>query len=99
MKKRPFGWRQLLGAVNLKDFVDMVRGELEMIGSSARLALEAFRRLPLGPLAFLGGMLLVLLRLLLLLLVVVLFGTGILVITAVRGAARLALGRKGAEPP
>ena len=93
MEQRPFGWRQLFGAVNLRDFVEMVGGELRMIGGSARLALEALPRLPFGPFIFLGAMLLVLLRLVLLLLVVVFFGAGILVISAVRNVVRLARGR------
>ena len=93
MEQRPLGWRQLFGAVNLRDFVDMVGGELRMIGTSTRLAGEAFPRLPFGPLAFLGAMLLVLLRLVLLLLVAVFFGTSILLISAVRNAVRLVRGQ------
>ena len=93
MEQRPLGWRQLFGAVNLRDFVDMVAGELRMLGTSTRLAAEALSRLPFGPLAFLGAMLLVLLRLVLLLLVAVLFGTSILLISAVRNAVRLVRGQ------
>ncbi len=88
MEQRTFGWRQLLGSVNLRDFIDMVRGELGMIGSSLRQGVEAFPRLPAGPLVFLGFWLLAILRSVLLVLVVVVFGTAILLISAVRGASR-----------
>ncbi len=54
MEGHSFGWRQLLGAVNLRDFVDMVAGELAMIGSSLRQAARALPRLPAGPIVFLG---------------------------------------------
>ena len=93
MEQHTFGWRQLFGAVRLRDFADMVAGELRMLGASARLAAEALPRLPFGPLAFLGAMLLVLLRLVLLLLVAVFFGTSILLISAVRNAVRLVRGQ------
>jgi len=93
VEQHTFGWRQLFGAVRLRDFADMVAGELKLIGTSARLAAEAFPKLPFGPLAFLGAMLLVLLRLVLLLLVAVFFGTSILLISAVRNAVRLVRGQ------
>ena len=95
MEERTFGWRQLLDAVNLRDFAEMVGGELGMIGSSLRQAVEALPRLPFGPLVFLGFLLLALLRSLLLLLVVVVFGTGILLLSAVRGAVRAVRGAPG----
>lgn len=88
MEERTFGWRQLLGAVNLKDFADIVVGELGMIGNSLRRAFEALPRPPFGPLISLGFLLLAALRSFLLILVVVVFGTGILVITAARGVVR-----------
>ncbi len=88
MERRTFGWRQLLGAVNLRDFADMVRGELGMIGSSFGQGARALPRLPAGPLVFLGFWLLAILRLVLLILVVAVFGTAILVISAVRGVFR-----------
>jgi len=92
VEERTFGWRQLLAAVNLRDFAGMVGGELRMIGSSLRQAVEALPRLPFGPLVFLGFLLLALLRSLLLLLVVVVFGTGILLLSAVRGVMRVMRG-------
>lgn len=99
MEQRPFGWRQLLGAVNLRDFADMVRGELGMIGSSLRRAVEALPHVPAGPLVFFGFLLLVVLRSVLLVLVVILFGTGILLISTVRGAIRMARRQGGDEGP
>ena len=86
------GWRQVLGSVNLRDFIDMVRGELGMIGSSLRQGVAAIPRLPLGPLVFLGFWLLAILRAALLVLVVAVFGTAILIVSAVRGARRAARG-------
>jgi len=87
MEQRTFGWRQLFGSVNLRDFIDMVRGELGMIGSMFRQGIEAVPRLPFGPLVFLGFWLLALLRFVLLILVFIVFGAAILVISAVRGVA------------
>jgi prepilin signal peptidase PulO-like enzyme (type II secretory pathway) len=84
MEQRPFGWRQLPGHVNLRDFAAMVTGELGMLAASARIAVQALPRLPFGPFIFLGALLMVLFRLVLLLLVVVVFGSAILVISAAR---------------
>ena len=93
MERPTIGWRQLLGSVNVRDFIDIVRGELGMIGSSLRQGLEAIPRLPLGPLVFLGFWLLAILRAVLLVLAVAIFGTGILIISAVRGVLRATRGR------
>lgn len=95
MERRTLDLRQFLGAVNLRDFVQMVGGELRMIGTSVRLAFESLPRLPAGPLVFLAGMLMVLLRLVLLLLVVVVFGVGITIITLVRSVT--GAGRRGGD--
>lgn len=84
MERRAFGIRQLLGAVNLRDFLDMVRGELAMLNGSLRVAFAALPRLPFGPLLCLGGLLLVLVRLVLLIVVVITFGISIAVISLVR---------------
>ena len=92
MERPTIGWRHLLGSVNLRDFIDIVRGELGMIGSSFRQGVEAIPRLPLGPLVFLGFWLLAILRLALLILVVAVFGTAILIVSAVRAAIRAARG-------
>jgi prepilin signal peptidase PulO-like enzyme (type II secretory pathway) len=93
MEQRAFGWRQLLGHVNLRDFIDMVRGELGMIASMLRQGVEAAPRLPFGPVVFLGFWLLALVRFVLLIVVFIVFGLAILVISAARGVMRL--GRRG----
>ena len=87
MERHTFGWRQLLGSVNLRDFIDMVRGEVAMIGSSLRQGVQALPRLPAGPAVFLVFWLLAILRSVLLVLVVIVFGTAILLISAVRAVA------------
>jgi hypothetical protein len=84
MERRTLDLRQFLGAVNLRDFAQMVGAELRLIATSVRLAFESLPRLPAGPLVFLVGMLMVLLRSVLLALVVVVFGAGITIITLVR---------------
>ncbi len=88
MEERTSDWRQLLSAVNLADFADMVGGELLTIGSSVRLSFESFPRLPLGPLPFVAGLLMALARVVALLAVVIVFGAGIAAITIVRGLGR-----------
>ena len=94
-QEHSFGWRDLLRAVNLHDFIGMVIGELAQLAESARLAFAALPRLPVGPLIFLGGLAIVLLRLLLLLVVVVAFGGSILIISTVRAVARVRRGTSG----
>ena len=89
---KTFGWRHLPGAVNLRDFAQMVGGEVRQIGTSVSLAFRLLSHLPLGPFLFVGGLLIALLRALLLVLVVPVFGGAILVITVVRGIARIARG-------
>jgi hypothetical protein len=91
-EQRVYRWRDLFGAVNLRDFAQMVGSELAQIGTSMGLAVRALPRLPIGPLVFLLGMAMALFRLVLLLLVVVVFGGAILIISAVR-----ALTRRGAK--
>jgi hypothetical protein len=73
----------------------MVAGEAAMIGTSLRLAVQALLRPPLGPLLFVGGVLMAAIRLVLLILVIAVFGTAILLISAVRAISRL--GRSGGE--
>jgi hypothetical protein len=85
VERRTFGWLQLFRSVNLRDFADMVRGEVVMIGSSFRQGAEALPRLPIGPLVFAGFWLLGIVRSALLVLVVVFFGGAILLISLVRG--------------
>lgn len=88
-QERSFGWRDLLGAVNLRDFAHMVGGELAQVTTSTRLAFEQLPKLPLGPLLFVAGFGMALFRLLLLVFVVFAFGGAILVITVVRAVTRL----------
>jgi hypothetical protein len=89
VERDTLGWRQFLGAVNLRDFSGMVLSELGMIGLSVRVAAQSFSGLPLGPAIFVGMVLLALLRFLLLAIVVGVFGAAIVAITLVRNAARL----------
>lgn len=79
-----FGVRQLLAEVNLRDFSKMVRGELALVGSSVRLAVES-RRL-LTPLILFVA----LFRIVLLGFVIVVLGGAILLVTIARGVARAA---------
>jgi hypothetical protein len=88
MEDRRLGIPQFLSAVNLADFAQMVGSEARMIGRAAGVALEALPRLPVGPLVFLGGMLMVAFRALLLAFVVIVFGGGIAIISVVRAVAR-----------
>ncbi len=96
MERNTFGWRQLLRTVNLRDFAQMVGGELGMVWESLRLASESLSRRPFGPLIFSLGVLMGFLRLVLLVLVVVVFGAAILVIAAFRGVTNLSRKRGGA---
>jgi hypothetical protein len=82
------GWRQLLRAVNLHDFADMVRGEGIMIGTMVRRAFALLPQLPFGPVAFCAFMLLAWVRTALLAAVVIVFGGSIAVISVFRGLSR-----------
>jgi len=84
VEERHFDVRDLLGAVNVRDFIDMVGAEIGHIGTSAGLAVRALTRLPFGPFAFVVGMAIVGLRSCLLVLVVIVFGGGILAVSAAR---------------
>src|SRR3972149_11242196 len=43
------GWRQVLGRVNMRDFVEMVLDEAQLIATSMRLAAQSYgRRIPLS---------------------------------------------------
>jgi hypothetical protein len=82
--QRHFGWGDLLRAVNLRDFSQMVRTELSTVASTLGYAGQALTRLPLGPVLAVAGLLLLFVRMVLLVFVVVVFGAGILIISAVR---------------
>lgn len=94
MGERQYGVRELLGAVNLRDFIDMVGAEVTHIGASAGLAVESLTRMPFGPFAFVLAIAIIGLRSCLLFVVVVVFGSGILAISAARTVLRLMGGHK-----
>jgi hypothetical protein len=94
---RSFGIRDLLGAVNLRDFAHMVRAEGVQIATSVRLAFEALTSRPLGVILFFAGMLMAAVRSCLLVFVVIFFGGAILAITLIRGIARLLGSRRAAK--
>lgn len=87
-EQQVLGWRQLIGAVNLHDFADMVRGEGIMIGTMVRRAFALLPRLPFGPVAFFAYLFLAWVRTALLAAVVIVFGGGIAVISVIRGLKR-----------
>jgi hypothetical protein len=80
---RKIGFGDLLRGVNLRDFFDMVKGELGLVMTSARLAIHA--KPILMPLAIA----LVVLRLVLLVGVIVVLGGAITLIMMLRGLTRL----------
>ena len=90
MEERSFGIRQLLGAVNVRDFAQMVGGEVSMLASNVGLASRGATRLPFGPFLFLAAIALVLVRVFLLGLVIVFFGAAIVTISVLRSVTRLA---------
>ena len=90
---KTLGWRDLPGVVNIKDFAQMVGGEAEQIGGSLRTALESFGRLPFGPIFGLIGLFILSIRSCLLVMVIIVFGTGILLITLMRGLGLITRGR------
>lgn len=93
-QRKPLGWRDLPGVVNIKDFAQMVGGEAEQIGTSFRMALESFFRLPFGPIGGFFGLFIVSIRSCLLVLVIFVFGTGIFLLTIMRALGLITRGRK-----
>lgn len=86
-ERRTLGWRQFLGRVNLKDFLEMVLDEAQLMGTSVRAAVQSYgRRVPLSVI------LVALVRIVALVVVVVVFGSVILGITVIRGALRVVRG-------
>ncbi len=83
--RKPLGWRDLPTVVNIKDFAQMVGTEAEQIGGSLRSALESFGRLPFGPIWGFFGLFILSIRSCLLVMVIFVFGTGILLVTLMRG--------------
>lgn len=90
---KPLGWRDLPKVVNIKDFAQMVGGEAEQIGGSLRSALEAFGRLPFGPIWGFLALFILSIRSCLLVMVIFVFGTGILLITLMRALGLITRGR------
>ena len=91
--RKPLRWRDLPGVVNIKDFAQMVGGEAEQIGGSLRASLEAFGRLPFGPIWGFVGLFILSIRSCLLVLVIIVFGTSILLITLMRVLGLITRGR------
>jgi hypothetical protein len=93
-ERKPLGWRDLPSVVNIKDFAQMVGGEVEQIGGSLRVSLESFGRLPFGPILGFIGLFILSIRSCLLVLVIFVFGTGILLVTLIRALGFFSRGRK-----
>ena len=91
VEERPeFGLRDLLRAVNLRDFARMAWSELVQIATTFTRRLNAATSLPFGPFVFLIALVVLAVRMALLTLVVVFFGGGILAITIARSISRIA---------
>ncbi len=95
--REPLGWRDLPGVVNLKDFAQMVGGEAEQIGTSFRMALESFFRLPFGPIGGFFGLFVASIRSCLLIMVIFVFGTGIFLLTIMRALGLITRGRSSKD--
>ena len=89
-ERAEFGLRDLLGAVNLRDFARMAWSELVQIATTFSRRLGAATSLPFGPFVFLIAMVVLAVRMALLTLVIVFFGGGILAVTVVRSISRIA---------
>ena len=96
-ERKPLGWRDLPSVVNIKDFAQMVGTEAEQIGGSLRSALESFGRLPFGPIWGFFGLFILSIRSCLLVMVIFVFGTGILLITLMRGLGLISRGRSAKD--
>ena len=95
--RKPLGWRDLPSVVNIKDFAQMVGGEAEQIATSLRTSLESFGRLPFGPILGFIGLFILSLRSCLLVMVIFVFGTGILLVTLMRGLGLITRGRSAKD--
>ena len=89
---KTIGYGDVLRGVNLRDFFDMVKGELGLVWAAARNAVRS------RPILLPFAVLLVLLRLLLLVVVVVVLGGAITLVMLVRGASRSLGGRQKPGP-
>ena len=95
--RKPLAWRDLPSVVNIKDFAQMVGGEAEQIGGSVRTSLESFGRLPFGPILGFIGLFILSIRSCLLVMVIFVFGTGILLVTLMRGLGLITRGRSAKD--
>ncbi len=94
-ERAEFGLRDLLGAVNLRDFARMAWSELVQIATTFTRRLNAATSLPFGPFVFLITLVVLAVRMALLTLVVVFFGGSICAITVARSISRIARGPSG----
>ena len=85
-----FGLRDLLGAVNLRDFTRMAWSELVQIVTTFTRRLAAVTNLPFGPFVFLISLVVLAVRMTLLTLVVFFFGGAILIVSVGRSISRIA---------
>lgn len=88
---KTIGFRDVLRGVNLRDFFDMVKGELGLVWGAARNAVHS------RPILLPFAVLLVLLRLALLVAVVVFLGGAITLVMLVRGVSKSLAGRRTAD--
>jgi hypothetical protein len=79
---RAIGFRDLLRDVNLRDFADMVLGEVRLVGEAAGASLRT------APLTFPFVLMAVLIRFALLMAVLIVFGAAITIVTLVRAPIR-----------
>lgn len=92
-ERKPLGWRDLPTVVNIRDFAQMVGGEVQQIGATLRLSLESIGHLPFGPIFGFFGLFILSIRSCLLVIVIFVFGTGILLVTLMRGLGLITRGR------
>lgn len=89
-ERTEFGLRDLLGAVNLRDFTRMAWSELVQIATTFARRLKAATNLPFGPFVFFIAFGVLTVRMMLLMLVVFFFGGAILIVSVGRSISRIA---------
>ena len=82
------GWRHVIGHVNLRDFIDIVRGEGLMIGTTFQRAFASLTRLPFGPIIFFVYLMIACMRMFLLAFAISVLGGAIALISVARGLRR-----------
>ena len=88
MERDSLRWRHFFRTVNARDFSRMVMAELALIGLSTRVAIQSFRRPPIGPVTAVVIVALAVIRLMALAVAVIVLGAAVLVTVLVRGAAK-----------